>query len=146
MIAALDFVGEDQLQKLRVVEFFLAGIGPAVGQRGQDAGESQAFQHALQFRLDLHEGLLQQKRNAGRGGETSAGAPTAVRRWAAVHFAIPAPVRECAELHRRPASRNQELVGKPSLDELRRIVRPSAAASVPGADGSGGTYRSEAYR
>jgi len=30
VIAALHFVGKHQYQKLRVIEFFLAGIGPAV--------------------------------------------------------------------------------------------------------------------
>src|SRR6516165_12265312 len=60
VIATLDFVGQDQFQELRIVEFFLASIGIAVGQGGQDPGEFQALQYRLPFRLDLdlHEGLL----------------------------------------------------------------------------------------
>src|SRR5215469_13116259 len=49
VIAALHFVGKHQLQKLRIIEFFLASIGLAVGQSSQDTGESQAFQYRLQF-------------------------------------------------------------------------------------------------
>ena len=43
MLAALDFVGEDQFQELRVVEFFLAGISLAVGQSGQQPESFKRF-------------------------------------------------------------------------------------------------------
>ncbi len=71
LIAALDFVGQDQLEKLGVVDLFFAGVGQPVGKRGQQAGEFQAFQYGFQFSVDRHRNLLWCSQSDEPGAETS---------------------------------------------------------------------------
>jgi hypothetical protein len=63
-VAAVDFVLEQELEKLQRTELDLAGMGRAVGPRGEQAAQAQALEATDQIRRDLHGSLLL----SGRGG------------------------------------------------------------------------------
>jgi len=54
LIAAVDLVLEGELEELQLGELALAGVGDAVGERGQDAGEFEALEDRLEGGGDIH--------------------------------------------------------------------------------------------
>jgi len=71
LFAPFDFVGQDEFQKLGVIEFFFSRIGDPIGQRGQHGGKFQTFQYGFQFKLDRHWNLLGNEQSDWPDVETS---------------------------------------------------------------------------